>query len=341
MIKIKLYYHLLLVLMGMVLVSTSGCNQLNGDEDYSAYLFTYFVGNGPGEEAIHYAISQDGYQYWALNNGSPVISSNSISTSGGVRDPHILRGADGRFYMVATDLYVPEMGWSNFAMIMMTSEDLINWTSSVVNIPEAFPKEFGDVYRVWAPQTFYDPESGRYMLYWSMKSGDEPDKIYYAFANEDFTGLATVPKQLYHSPTNGASIDGDIIYHGGKYHLFFKNEGGETGILKAVSDKLTEGYELVEGHMDQTDEAVEGSGIFKLIDSEDYILMYDLYMRGKYQFCRSSDLEHFDVIDENVSMDFHPRHGTVIPITTDEAEALLKKFGSDSNKLSLANGQSE
>jgi hypothetical protein len=33
-----------------------------------------------------------------------------FSSRGGVRDPHILRGKGGAFYMVLTDLYVPEDG---------------------------------------------------------------------------------------------------------------------------------------------------------------------------------------------------------------------------------------
>lgn len=311
----------------ILILATSTYGQKLKQEEYSAYLFTYFVGNGPGEESIHYALSNDGYNYRALNNNQPVINSDSVSTSGGLRDPHILRGADGTFYMVATDLYVPEMGWSNYAMVLLKSDDLINWTSSVVNIPETFPEEYGDVNRVWAPQTIYDPESKRYMIYWSMRFGNDPDIIYYAFANEDFTGLATVPQQLYYSPANGACIDGDIVYHDGKYHLFFKNEGEAKGILKAVSDKLTEGYVQLGEYMDQTDEAVEGSGIFKLIGSDKYILMYDVYMMGKYQFTESTDLVNFSVIDEAVSMNFHPRHGSVIPITQEETRALTNKWG--------------
>jgi hypothetical protein len=45
-----------------------------------------------------------------------------------------------------------------------------------VNIPASFPDEFGDVDRVWAPQTMYDEEAGRYMIYFSMKKrGNHPD----------------------------------------------------------------------------------------------------------------------------------------------------------------------
>jgi len=190
-------------------------------EKYEAYMFAYFTGNGPGEEAIRYAVSLDGYNYRALNKNEPVLESKTISSTGGVRDPHLLRGADGKnFYMVATDLLVPEMGWNNFALILMKSTDLINWKASVVNIPKTFPNEFGDVDRVWAPQTIFDETNGKYMVYFSMKKrGNNPDKIYYAYANEDFTKLESAPKQLLYNPTGNACIDGDIIKKENKYYF--------------------------------------------------------------------------------------------------------------------------
>ncbi len=74
---------------------------------------------------------------------------------------------------------------------------------------------------------------------------------------------------------------------------------------------------------------MEGSGIFKLKDSDKYILMYDVYMKGRYEFCETEDLENFKVIDDSVTMNFHPRHGSVIPITRAEKERLLEKWPSD------------
>ncbi len=298
-------------------------------KDYSAYLFTYFTGNGPGEEQIRYAISEDGYSYKALNGNKPVIDSKDISTSGGVRDPHILRGADGKtFYMVITDLYVPDMGWQNTAMILMKSKDMIHWESTVIDMPKTYPAEFGEVNRVWAPQTIYDKATGKYMVYFSMRHNEDADIIYYAYANDDFTGFEAAPKQLLYSPTNNACIDGDIIEKDGKYHLFFKSENGNPGIYLAVSDKLTEGYKLVSNdRVDKETHHVEGSGIFKLNGRDEWILMYDVYMKGSYQFTISKDLEHFEVIDHDVNMNFHPRHGTVMPITAKEKKRLEKEWG--------------
>jgi arabinoxylan arabinofuranohydrolase len=294
--------------------------------NYSAYLFAYFTGNNKTEEAIHFAVSKDGYHFRALNSDRPVLSSETISSTGGVRDPHILRGADGKtFYMVATDM-VSALGWnSNRAMVLLRSTDLVNWISSVVNIQKRFPGN-DSLLRVWAPQTIYDPVAKKYMVYFSMKHGRDPDKIYYAYANQGFTDLETAPKQLFFSPTNGACIDGDIVYKDGRYHLFFKTEGEGAGIKVAVSDKLTEGYVLRDQYVQQTKDPVEGAGVFKLNNGDGYILMYDVYTKGKYQFTKTKDLENFRVIDEEISMNFHPRHGTVMPITTEEAERLVKQW---------------
>lgn len=293
----------------------------------SYYLFTYFTGNGPDREAIRFAISKDGYNYRALNDNKPVISAEEVSITGGLRDPHILRKSDNSgFYMVATDMQVAKYGWGpNIAMVLMKSEDLVNWKSAVVNIPQAFPK-FKDVNRVWAPQTIYDDIAGKYMVYWSMRFGDGADMIYYAYANSDFTALETEPRQLYFNPGGGAAIDGDIIRKDGLYHLFFKTEGQGKGLKVAVSRKLTEGYVLRDKFVQQTNVPVEGSGVFKLNEGKDYILMYDLYTSGKYQFTRSSDLQNFRVVDQDVSMDFQPRHGTVMPVTEAEARRLCDKW---------------
>ncbi|MFA9370856.1 MAG: family 43 glycosylhydrolase [Labilibaculum antarcticum] len=305
-----------------------GCNIEKTGNNTSAYLFAYFTGNAPGEEAIHFAVSEDGYHYRALNNNKAVIDSKQISTSGGVRDPHILRGEDGKtFYMVATDLFVPEQGWNNYAMILLKSTDLIHWESSVVNIPETFKNEFADVNRVWAPQTIYDEAIKKYMVYFSMKQGDDPDKIYYAYANSDFTALEEAPKQLFFNPTNNACIDADIIKKDGEFYLFHKSESGDPGIKLAVSDKLTEGYEFVNtDRVDREKENVEGSSVFKLNNSNEWILMYDVYGLGRYQFTKSTDFKNFTVIDQDISMNFHPRHGTVMPITDKELKLLVSTY---------------
>jgi arabinoxylan arabinofuranohydrolase len=297
-------------------------------KDLTAYLFVYFTGNKVEEEAVHYAISADGYHYHALNNDKPVIDSKAISSTGGVRDPHILRGDDGKtFYMVLTDM-TSSKGWdSNRAMVLLKSTDLVKWQSNVVNIQKAFPGN-ENLKRVWAPQTIYDAKVGKYLIYFSMQHGSEADKIYYAYANKDFTALESAPKLLFVPKSEKACIDGDIIEKDGVYHLFYKTETESPGIKVATTTDLTSGnWTENDNYLQQTKESVEGSSVFKLNNSDDYILMYDVYKKGSYQFTRSTDLENFKAIDDEIAMDFKPRHGTILPITRSELKRLVAKWG--------------
>lgn len=329
----KHYLTLLLLLLGLPVLTAL---RPPTNPPYSAYLFAYFTGNDKAEEAIRFALSSDGYHYTALNGNQPIVSSAAISETGGVRDPHVLRGVDGKtFYLVATDM-VSAKGWnSNRGLVLLQSADLVRWTSKAINFQQRYPGQ-ETLQRVWAPQTIYDAKAHKYLVYFSLKYGVEPDKIYYAYANKDFTDLEGTPKQLFFSPTNGSCIDGDIVAKGGKFYLFFKTEDQGNGIKIAVSDKLTEGYVLRDSYVQQTTSPVEGAGTFKLNDSPDYILMYDMYTSGRYQFTRTTDLAHFTVVDNEVSMNFHPRHGTVLPITAAEAARMAAHWLAPADVLPTA-----
>ena len=306
---------------------------------YYAYLFAYFTGNRPSQEQISFALSKDGYNYIPLNEGKPVVASDSIALKHCVRDPHILRGEDRKtFYMVVTDMKSDE-GWaSNRGMVLMKSTDLIHWSHSAIHFPTKYPEKWGNVTRVWAPETIYDPEAKRYMVFYSLRTSDADsyDKIYYSYVNDDFTDLIGEPTYLY--DRGSATIDGDIVYNkvDGLYHLFFKNEG-ERGICQVTSKTLTapEGQPLgsqwsaPSAPIQQTQESVEGVGVFQTIDQKGWIVMYDCYVNHHYQFCSSADLQNFK-FEQNTQTKgvFTPRHGTVIPITKAEAVRLAKQFPS-------------
>ena len=90
-----------------------------------------------------------------------------------------------------------------------------------------------------------------------------------------------------------------------------------TPVLHDVSK-----WELQPGMCQDTNKAVEGSGVFRLFDGT-WVLMYDCYTSGHYQFCKSTDLRTFkQVQDTQTTGAFTPRHGTVIAITKDELELL-------------------
>ncbi len=295
---------------------------------YEAYLFAYFTGNAMEQEQICYALSSDGWNYAPMNNGHPVILSDTIARKKAVRDPHILRGEDGWFYMVVTDM-ASSQGWSsNRGIVLMRSRNLINWEHHTVHFPDRYKGTmFEHVTRVWAPQTIFDEEEGKYMVYFSILTNDgncSYDRVYYTYANDDFSDLEDVPQVLF--DVDNASIDTDIVKDDdGLYHVFYKTEGKkEKGIRQFVTPSLrnSEDWTLLDGFCQDTKEPVEGSGVFRLFDGT-WVLMYDCYINGHYQFCESKDLRTFKkVLNTKTHGKFTPRHGTVIAITRKELELL-------------------
>ena len=195
-------------------------------EEFTKYLFVYFPANN--NENIYYAVSDNGYDYTPMNDGQMIISADTISLKKGVRDPHILRGEGNIFYMVLTDMRSAD-GWeSNRGIVMMKSHDLVHWTHSTVNFPTKYKGTiFENVIRVWAPETIWDPQAEKYMVYFSLfnNNADIPyDKVYYCYANADFTDLEGEPTFLF--DRGSATIDMDIVFndHDGLYHGFYKNE---------------------------------------------------------------------------------------------------------------------
>ena len=55
-------------------------------------------------EQVHFAVSRDGFSWEQINGGRPVLFSEK--GTGGVRDIEIIRRADGKFSILATDLCV-------------------------------------------------------------------------------------------------------------------------------------------------------------------------------------------------------------------------------------------
>jgi len=333
-----------LILTALLASTFSLSVSAQNDEPKVAYLFTYFTGNAPHEEQICYALSDDGYNFTPLNHGNPVIKSDSIALTGCVRDPHILRGEDGKtFYMVVTDMR-SSLGWSsNRGMVLLKSTDLINWQHSTVHFPTKYPKTWGNVIRVWAPETIYDHQAQRYMVFYSLRTSDHDsfDRIYYSYVNDDFTDLIGEPTFLFDN--GSATIDGDIVFNPADqlYHLFYKSEGGR-GIFQATARQLTaergqrpgSQWTKIDGHVDQTQKAVEGVGVCQSIDGKSWIVMYDCYGDGHYQFCTSDDLKTFKwVQDTQTKGKFTPRHGTIIPITQAEKDRLLLHYGNYANPI--------
>lgn len=293
-----------------------------GQAPYTGYLFTYFINNSPEGEQLRFALSRDGFNWTPINCGEKVVDVDNVARWKCIRDPHILRCEDGKtFYMVMTDMKCTE-GWSsNDGMILMKSTDLVNWTSTAIDFPTVWPETFDrdKLKRVWAPQTIYDREAGKYMVYYSMQEEGKPLSIYYSYANEDFTAI-TMPEKMY--DVGFDILDADIIPTDTAYHMFL------AGIWKVTAKNLKGPWsKLTKKRLQQTRRDAEGPGVFKFNGKDEYCLMYDCFRDGMYQFCSSKDLENFKLVAETKTQGaFTPRHGTVIGITEEEYQRLSKAF---------------
>ena len=136
------------------------------EQDLTAYLLVYFKDE---THDLYFATSPDGYTFTDVNGGQPVFLGRVLAEQKGVRDPHLMRGPDGAFYLSMTDLHIfakqaglretdwerpgEEYGWGNNRnLIFMKSLDLIHWTHSRVPVASLFPQQ-GDLGVAWAPET--------------------------------------------------------------------------------------------------------------------------------------------------------------------------------------------
>lgn len=297
--------------------------------DKGGYLLVYFGGNEPENETIRFALSKDGYNFSPLNGGEPVIT-QTLGT-GCARDPHITRGRNGKFYLVATDMK-SELGWtSNHSIVTWSSDDLINWENeTIIDLKDYIP----ETNRAWAPQAIWDPDKEMYMIYYSSSQWTDEKAgvsggtcLWYAYTT-DFKSFATQPEILFSTQSGADCIDGDIVKKDGKYYLYYKDQGIDN-ICYAVSDKINEGYVAPENNVVNVRyEGVEGSFVYKLIGTDTYLMLMDSYKNGCFYLQQTHDLINFKrVKSSDYNFDFSPRHGAVLAIRTSEYEALVKAYG--------------
>lgn len=289
------------------------------------YLFCYFVGNEPDEESVHFALSGDGYHFDALNNNERVITQTLGRKC--CRDPYIFRDNEGMFHIIATDMRCHD-GWANNnSMVVWDSKDLISWENERI-LDFSQYDETKSANRVWAPEVIFDSKRGEYMIYWTHNNADdELDTIIWYAYTRDFKSLTTRPSVLYRPTSNLCAIDADIIEHNGKYYMY-EADGLKDGICLVTSDSADGPYEESDDNkISIADTALEGNCIYKILDSDKYVLIADQFKKGGYWMQESSDLVHFERVDDFSINHLHARHGSMLHITDEEYDRLKKHFG--------------
>ena len=352
----KLLFLTLLSTILVALPTEAKTKRVLKEKDMGAYLFTFFSDPTHG---LFMAISYDGYTFTPVNNGEPIISGDSIAEQHGIRDPHIYRAPNGKFYIAMTDLHVfgqqkgirttqwerpDEFGWgNNRGLVLMASEDLIHWTHHVARIDKLFPEKFGEVSCAWAPQTIWDPEVGKPMVYFTIrqKAGGRT-KLYYSYANEDFTTLETEPQLLFEYPdTTIQVLDADICpMPDGRYFMTYVAQENPGGIKYMISDRINHFDDYHAEQIDAERSGCEAPNVWKRIGENKWVIMYDIYSvrPHNFGFVETSDfktftpLGHFNEGVMKIQNFTSPKHGSVIQITKAEAKRLEQYWNEQQKK---------
>ncbi len=235
------------------------------EQIYERYLFASFHGGDDGGrngEQIWLSASKgnDPFNWYETNydEGTSVsdpILQNVTPPRGttGLRDPSLIRSADGdRFYLLATDLktYQDGQSWSyrqsrgSRNLVVYESDDLVNWSE-----PRFVEVEDEHAGNVWAPEAFYDPNLGQYIVFWSSNLYPDTDvanrntsQISYnrvrIAMTRDFVTFTEPTSWINLDRSTGRQgwgmIDSTMIEADGKIYRLTKDENGFRVLLQSI-----------------------------------------------------------------------------------------------------------
>ncbi len=277
------------------------------------YLLSYFR---TAAEALHYALSEDGLSWHALNANRPVLL-GEVGTKT-LRDPFVFRAEDGSYHLLATD------GWSSSSIVHATSTDLLRWSShTLIPIMQAVPH----VRNCWAPECFFDVEAAVYRLIWSstVVPADQDDQVghrIWSSSTTDFHKFSS--PHIFFDPGYNV-IDATILRLDDRYILAFKDERGLNqhgtdwkAIRVAESSCGTGPWQHVSGLI--TPALTEGPSLYR--SGSTLLMLYDHFMEGYFGIAKSEDGRNWRAIEDPVAFPEGVRHAAVLEIEDDVGERL-------------------
>ncbi len=295
----------------------------------AGYLFATFKGEqSPMTEQIYFALSKDGRNWEALNQGNPVLVSDLGEK--GVRDPYLIRSYDNtKFYLIATDLSIHlNHNWGravragSHCLLIWESPDLVNWSEP--RLVEVAPEDAGCT---WAPEAIYDEVNGDYLVFWASTTERDDFKKHriWAARTKDFK---TFGEPFIYIEKPNTVIDTTIIRDSDTYYRFTKDEKNKA-ITMETAPALAGPWSDVEGFSLAHMRGYEGPECYRVETASadkpaTWCLILDNYAKGRgYQPYITDDLAsgNFEP-GEGFSFPFHFRHGSVLPLTASEFQRL-------------------
>ena len=299
------------------------------DSDLKGYMFAYFSGSSRSDaEQIYFGSSQDGLHWNDLNRNDPVLTSDQGDK--GVRDPFIMRSPDGdKFYLIATDLRIAGTDWGTAqtagskSIAIWESNDLVNWSNMrLIKIAR------DDAGCTWAPEAIYDDKTGEYIVYWASRVGEDnyaKQRIYISKTRDFYTFTAP---EVYIDRSLDV-IDATMTKYNGTYYRFSKDEVNKNILIDTSDQLLGKAFTALPSSTVGAEKNVEGPAIFKFNGENKWCLLLDNYGGGGYYPLVSNDISSgvFTKLDSSqYKLPTGPRHGTVMPITQKEYDALQAKY---------------
>ncbi len=311
------------------------------DDDPYGYLFAYMTGEGGADgEQVYFALSRgdDPLAYDALNGGAPVLTSDVGER--GARDPFIVRSPqDGTYYMIATDLKIHGDGdWDraqrhgSLSLVVWESADLVNWSRA--RLEQVSPSSAGNT---WAPEAYWDPSQNAFVVYWASKlyaTADHSDETYHRMMYATTTDFRTFSEARVWVDKGYSTIDSTIAEHDGVFHRYTKDERSGTScgkfILAETSASLTSTDWAFQTECIGSGTISHGEGplIFKSNTEERWYMFIDEYGGRGYVPFTTTDLSSGQWSPASgSSLPGRPRHGTVLPLTYAEYQAVRGAWG--------------
>ncbi|KAK4187206.1 glycosyl hydrolase [Podospora australis] len=310
----------------------------------AGYLGVFFLGADP---FVYFYLSNgnDALSFRALNKGSPIM--RPTKGTGGVRDPTIIAGggseAGKKWYIIGTDLHIGKTSWDaaqrtgSRGIFVWESTDLVNWVNErLVTVEDATAG------MVWAPEAIWDPAKGQYLVHWASKFYPTSDprhtgnpsniRMRYAYTS-DFKTFSTPQTLIDKNPTN--IIDLNILpLHGSdgqSFVRFMKDETKKTVFVEVSNNGLFGTWTRQGGDSAIIQSGVEGPAAYHdNLDPKKVHLLLDFYGSDGYRPFQSTNPGSNSGWTASNRNNFpkNLRHGSVLPITHAQYDALRTRWGS-------------
>lgn len=273
--------------------------------DKDVFMFTSF--REPADEGLRFLYSYDGYNWQRTDT---VFLKPETGKQQVMRDPSIVQGPDGIFHLVWTCSWKGDPGFG-----YASSPDLIHWSDQKF-IP-VMEYDTSTV-NVWAPELYYDDESGSFIIVWAstipfrFEKGVEDEynnhRLYYTTTKDFITFTGT---ELFYDP--GFSVIDAVIVKRKQddYVLVFKDNTRPNRNLRVAF-----GYNPLGPYTNIsepfTNLFTEGPSVIRL--EEEWLIYYDAYRKKKYGAVRTTDFISFTDISDKISVPEGHKHGTIFKV---------------------------